>query len=253
MKTPKLLLIFTVLKSLLLRDGALLHVEEARVSILKYLNGYIFENKVLFDQATMSPVHCAHACLSTPHCVTFSITPSTVGTQAWAKAGQAKCRGHSAVMRKGNDASQHVLGSHVFVLKERVEALVWLNRSCVADSKCPARMSQCFSSRCLCKPGYYYSVSRDTCVEGCGKAHLQRDFLSYPGSLLLAQQASNSRRAGSVQRCLELCRADRHCRSVDLDLDRGVCATHYSTARDDPKDFRTSLGSSNWHFQRMCA
>ena len=54
-----------------------------------------------------------------------------------------------------------------------------------------------------------------------------------------------------VQRCLEMCRADTRCRTVDLD--NGDCTTHRSTARDNPQLFFTAVDPSTCHFQRMCA
>ena len=42
----------------------------------------------------------------------------------------------------------------------------WLNQTCSADSECPAAYSECFEGRCLCSPGYYFSVLQYACVAG---------------------------------------------------------------------------------------
>ncbi|XP_070180749.1 fibropellin-3-like [Littorina saxatilis] len=52
---------------------------------------------------------------------------------------------------------------------------VWLNSACTET--CEWNMTACFSGRCLCKDGYYFSHSQYACVRSC--AELTQTFLRY--------------------------------------------------------------------------
>ncbi|KAL8563515.1 hypothetical protein ACOMHN_064340 [Nucella lapillus] len=198
--------------------SATAQLEQALMFRQQDLNGYIFEDKIVFDLPSLSAIHCAHTCLTRPQCVMFTMT-------SWS-GHDAKCRGLSDVMKRGNDVTQHVLGSFVFVLKERAEA--WLKFS-------------------------WHPYGRRAIFCRCHKSRLQAGFVAYPGSKLLATDSSSSseslHQASSLLACKQLCRADRQCRSFNMA--NGACTTHYHTA--SPGDFRTSLGPYVWHYQRMCA
>ena len=40
----------------------------------------------------------------------------------------------------------------------------WLYRPCAGNDDCVENNSECYNGRCICTPGYYYSVSSKTCV-----------------------------------------------------------------------------------------
>ncbi|XP_070178964.1 uncharacterized protein [Littorina saxatilis] len=55
--------------------------------------------------------------------------------------------------------------THAWSSKKVCKYDEWLNKPCSAQADCKVKKAECFKGRCLCTPGYNYSISGNTCVE----------------------------------------------------------------------------------------
>ena len=51
-------------------------------------------------------------------------------------------------------------------------ATAWLQTNCSNNTECWRENSECFADQCLCSPGYYYSISSDSCVSSKPQLYL---------------------------------------------------------------------------------
>ncbi|KAK7485088.1 hypothetical protein BaRGS_00023628 [Batillaria attramentaria] len=109
---------------------------------------------------------------------------------------------------------------------------------------------ECFFGQCLCKPGYYYSVGSQICVETCNETDLLQDFVKYAVSGI---GGYNMEAYGSItlEECMARCVSNTACLTFEYYKEDGTCNLQPVTALDvgwkRGNDFGWDL------YQRMCA
>nr|KAG5711201.1 hypothetical protein BaRGS_004845 [Batillaria attramentaria] len=98
---------------------------------------------------------------------------------------------------------------------------------CASDYDCPAENAECFVDKCLCTPGFYFSLSRHTCSAACNEADLQGVYLEYPGYFIQSHNMALYFR-DTTEQCLAECTGVTNCRTVDpaYDGSRHCVADH---------------------------
>ncbi|XP_070178882.1 uncharacterized protein [Littorina saxatilis] len=154
--------------------------------------------------------------------------------------------------------------THAWSSKKVCKYDEWLNKPCLAQADCKVKMAECFKGRCLCTPGYYYSISGNTCVEECSPSNLADGFLVYLDSYLRSDTWFEQYSGVCEQQCAERCAAEQRCRTFvaggDCYFGYGLCELYAITPVEAPEDF-VIVSSSNEDdedysfafYQRKCA
>ncbi|KAL8618915.1 hypothetical protein ACOMHN_020334 [Nucella lapillus] len=207
-----------------------------------------FQQNLLWDIRFKSVVECAELCAKRTQCLAFTVTKVT--------SGSVTCRGHSQEMTSGGDV---VDGSKYYrVQKENDSSLpnpealgsTWLTKECAADSECSQADAECFSGKCLCIPGYYYSVGQDACQLKCSNSNLKNDFLMYPLWYISLNNVAG--KVMTLEECRQWCTSYPTCVTIEYNFQTSVCFIADVTAQDHWSDWKeASMNLSSW--QRTCA
>ncbi|KAK7107350.1 uncharacterized protein [Littorina saxatilis] len=107
--------------------------------------------------------------------------------------------------------------AHAWSSKQVCRRNAWLEKPCAAPEDCKVKMSECFKGRCLCTPGFYYSIRSNTCVTQCSPSDLSDSYLTYLDSFLHSSLAyyeqESELTADSLQNCSALCLSQQLCHS----------------------------------------
>ncbi|KAK7111712.1 hypothetical protein V1264_011300 [Littorina saxatilis] len=196
---------------------------------------YIFLENLLFESEAASAVDCASSCWKRPDCWSFTVTTTSLGTT---------CRGHAVWMTSANE---RILTATTSLWHLNLD---WLERECSNNRECGVPLSECFAGKCLCSPGYYYSNSKDSCVEGCEEADLQSTFVAYPGYRI---HLRNIVCTGMPREdCITVCGQHARVRTCDYLPLGGVlyCCLQPVTKLDFPSDWIVDPTSTS--YQRTC-
>ncbi|XP_070181226.1 fibropellin-1-like [Littorina saxatilis] len=131
---------------------------------------------------------------------------------------------------------------------DHCETGAWLEMACT--NSCTPAMVDCFSGRCLCQAGYYFSISQYACVQTCTNLH--NSYLFYEGINYFYHDEYDEevQDVNDITSCETRCNADPQCRTIVLYKPNMKCYFKYSTAVDFPADWRVSADSNT--YQKKC-
>ncbi|KAL8580705.1 hypothetical protein ACOMHN_004746 [Nucella lapillus] len=199
----------------------------------------IFTENFLWETQSRSRLDCARSCAVDDKCASLTSTVLT--------SESVTCRGHSQALTSGGTskaATKYYKKAPTYYLGS-----MWLTRACTQNSSCPTRGdAMCFKGRCLCLPGYYYSLSQDSCQKSC--TLLQDDFIEYPWSILRGNSLNYS--VISWDNCRKWCLAMNGCLSVEYLYPDSMCHVATVTAQDDFSEWRGEVNVNISYFQRTC-
>ncbi|KAL8568127.1 hypothetical protein ACOMHN_027650 [Nucella lapillus] len=217
---PPLTITSVVVFILLLRCCSLSRgQEQSTVFQISGLKDRHFQEGQLFaPTGVASAVECARLCAAETQCHTFTFTPT----------GSRSCRAYDVVMTS-ESSSMSVKGavSYQRVKEDAAEAperVVW--KTCVTNEECPAPQTQCFKGQCLCSPGYYFSMTRNACVDGCKDADLKDVFMKYQGSSIFGQGYIMSASQSTLPNCFSLCRLTSTCSGLVFRANAFYCSLY---------------------------
>nr|KAG5693643.1 hypothetical protein BaRGS_017373 [Batillaria attramentaria] len=141
-------------------------------------------------------------------------------------------------------SSARFLNSHQLLAKDTV----WLDEPCSDDGDCIADLSECFEGRCVCQPGFYYSRTKNICLEMCSYTDLQPTFVKYPRRIISSYyiEAFDT----TLQECLRSCAANPRCRTVEHQ-NTGRCEIQAVT-KLDAKDSAWEVADTYNFYQKTC-
>ncbi|KAL8624143.1 hypothetical protein ACOMHN_020193 [Nucella lapillus] len=161
---------------------------------------------LLFETKVSSVIQCAVVCKGTPSCQFL-----TVGGLSSAPVSPVVCRGHAGLPAGSNGTVLSDPAHTVWALQESD----WLEKECGKDWECGESHRECYKGSCLCTPGYYYSLSRDSCVPTCPVEELQPRLLAYPGRFISGNNLKKCYKSLTLEDCLARCRATPKARTCD--------------------------------------
>ncbi|XP_076444005.1 uncharacterized protein LOC143282290 [Babylonia areolata] len=206
-----------------------------------------FAAGLLWEAQGSSPADCAVTCISDVNCVSFTLS-------ARGASGRRQCRGHSLI---ADDLGAGVTsqGARLYSLKDRAVAYTaasWHESWCETDTDCGPTNSVCFANKCLCTPGYYYSVGAHSCVLNCSQSQLQSRVVEYPLYFIYGHNSLALKT--SFRECVSLCVTSVTCRSLDYRYSSNQCSTSSLTPLDVPEAWTPSDPANNLnYYQRLCA
>ncbi|KAK7496376.1 hypothetical protein BaRGS_00012298 [Batillaria attramentaria] len=202
-----------------------------------------FSDNVLWTSRDMTKLGCGDRCVRNNACVTF--------TYSYDGPHMTSCRLHATGMTSvsGNTSAA---GTNLYLVTDPWR-WDWSGSPCADNMDCPMTNSQCYSGRCLCTPGYFYSQSRFTCSSECST--LGTSFVDYR---LLFIRSNNEENIANMtipdcfQRCLTA--TSYTCRTIDYTHDNNQCNIASVTALDVPEYVHTKCisGCIRTHYQRTC-
>ncbi|XP_025098441.1 uncharacterized protein LOC112566454 isoform X2 [Pomacea canaliculata] len=126
-----------------------------------------------------------------------------------------------------------------------------LYNPCGGDGDCPDPYSwMCHKTRCLCKPGYYYCVSRNECIQSCSSTILRSDLVTYEGLYLGDPRLDNATLNVDEYKCETYCSDTTDCRAFNFDTSANECqmveedmllAQRDSFLTNDRRDYRQKM------------
>ncbi|KAK7106855.1 hypothetical protein V1264_014890 [Littorina saxatilis] len=188
-----------------------------------------FSQNVIFEQPAPSAMHCAALCKLQPRCVTFTFD-------------QEVCRGHTVLVTPITPSTP-APGARSFTRESVIVA-------CTNHSDCSQlQNNSCFDGTCVCTPGFFYSISSDTCVSECPPAKLAGSYTRYrehgmPG---IVEASKND---ASPEECFDFCNNNTDCLSFDFQKSSPRCMLKYIVATSPGSTFTSSPGYD--HYQRQC-
>ncbi|KAK7111702.1 hypothetical protein V1264_011290 [Littorina saxatilis] len=217
-----------------------LSMEESVAKQLTPLANLFFTDNQLFNKDDTSVARCAQMCLMSDACKLFTLTEnSNSSTTCSSRRSSLRCRGHSSVARNGAGRTPSP-GSRMFILARG--SSVFLEKPCSSNADCSAANSECFVGKCLCTPGYYYSITGDTCLASCPQAEMQETYVLYPRSVM----RQNNLRCPTIpqDQCLKKCGGNKNCKNVVFWTHSSVCCLKSASALDAPSDWETNVDNA---------
>ncbi|XP_025089788.1 uncharacterized protein LOC112561478 [Pomacea canaliculata] len=229
---------------------------------------------------SQQPASTSKQPISTPDAVTFQVSKFWVSEESQGYSGNTDSTQRTVYMSEDNgsntgggvdvsspcspiQSTQADAGTGSPTLEElttgnqeetaTVLASDWFNIRCRDSADCTMANSDCFSTRCLCSIGYYYSSGTNTCLRGCAATNLTDSFTRY-AFYYIDGYHNKTMVADTPGPCRESCAAEAWCRSFDYEVStRSVCKLNSVTALDVPSaDLRFSTRLYVSHYQRQC-
>ncbi|KAK7096311.1 uncharacterized protein [Littorina saxatilis] len=213
-----------------------------------------FVNNVLWSSNIRTVRECAVLCAADRRCSSFTLLRNASETCQ-------SCLGISDDEAVGNQAEVSVIRAAVFHqvsvrdsadFTTTPETATWAGQTCDIHSDCSQLQANtsCFLRTCVCTPGFFYSISSDTCVSECPSGKLAQSYMKYENHSLPGQ--NDMQLARSLQECFDLCNANPTCLSIDFNKPTTQnCYISYSMATG-PNQLRSDAGGNLDYYQRQC-
>ncbi|XP_076472118.1 uncharacterized protein LOC143301607 [Babylonia areolata] len=205
----------------------------------------VFKDNLLWNITLKTRIQCAVLCARHTDCVAFTATKVA--------SLNVTCRGHSQDMTSGG----HILrGSRYYHSQTDGDSSppesprsAWLSKACSSDTECSQTDAECFANKCVCTPGYYFSVGQDSCQASC--SDLQQDFVMYPRWYVSFNNMDDA--IMTFTQCRTWCTSLANCVTLEYNFDISKCYVASVTAQDSWSDWKQSIYSNLSYWQRTCA
>ncbi|KAK7490151.1 hypothetical protein BaRGS_00018673, partial [Batillaria attramentaria] len=108
---------------------------------------------MLWTREAVSKSQCAVLCVQSGTCASFTFSRA-------AGSLLTSCRAYTRAMAS-LDAAITYANAKYYVIVHKMD---WMDTACSDGSECPAHNSGCYSGRCLCDWGFFYSETSHICL-----------------------------------------------------------------------------------------